>query len=802
MDHPEPADRIASITSGVMLGNYRVERLLGRGGMGGVFLAYDTTLHRQVAVKVIDPRPDSTSVDTRLLREARNAAGLNHPHICTVLEVGHAAAGSFIAMEYVPGQSLREMLDRGPLSLADVLQYGIQAADALAYAHSRGVVHRDFKAANAIVGEDGRLKIVDFGLARRDDATMGNATTMVSLVPAGVLAGTPYAMAPEQIRGEPADARTDIWALGVLLYEMAAGQAPFGGGTVAEVYSSILTNAAAPLSTAVPVALRAVIDRCLEKDRARRYQAAAEVRSALESIAAGTASATSVWRYRLRRSRWLTSVAAVLIVALAMVGTNAGGIRDWLFSARAESPVKLAVLPFENLTGDPEQEYFTDGLTDEMITQLGHLQPRRLSVIARTSSMRYKRRDTSMNDIARELGVDYIMEGSARRDGNRIRINATLVDVRSQTQRWSESFDRELSNILGLQSEIASGVARTLALRLLPADESRLATKRAVNPEAYEAYLKGRFHWQTLVPTELDVAMNYFGVAVQKDPAYAAPYIGMGTVYGLFCTNGRMRCVEALPKWKELVLKAKALDPDFPQVQSHLAATAYYVDWDWAAADREFKRAIELDATDPDTRMWYANFLVNVAGRIDEGIAQARRAVELDPQNALYRVRLGVALFDGRHDDESIAVLQQVLKSDPNMRQAQGNLVSALAAKGMYKEAVAQMAQNQPNNPDFAAALRERDAETAYRRAARIRPDAMVRQAETAAASGAFGYVQPGGIGAAYARARETTLALDWLEKAYPGHETVMVDLRSRIFDVLRGEPRYEALLRRMNLAN
>jgi serine/threonine-protein kinase len=777
-----------------MLGSYRVERLLGRGGMGAVFLAYDTTLHRQVAVKVIAHSPDSANVDTRVLREARNAAALNHPHICTILEVGHAAAVSFIAMEYVAGRSLRDVIDRGALPLPDVLRFGMQAADALAYAHANGVIHRDFKAANVIVDDDNRLRVVDFGLAHRDDAATPNMTTMSSLVPPGVAAGTPYAMAPEQIRGEPADARTDVWALGVLLYEMGAGRAPFSAATVPELYSAVLANAPTPLPNSVPAGLRMVIERCLQKEPGGRYQTASEARSALESISTGTAGAT-IWAYRVRRSPGWALIAALLVIAAIAVGADLGGLREWRLGRTAGPSIKLAVLPFQNLTGDPDQEYFSDGLTDEMIMQLGQLQPARLSVIARTSSMRYKRRDVPMDQIARELGVGYILEGSARREGNRIRINATLVDVSNQTQRWSETFDRELSNILGLQSDIASGVARALALRLLPGQQNRLASARPVNPEAYEAYLKGRVHWQTLAPTEIDTAMKYFELAVEKDPNYAAPYLGMGTVYGLRCTSGRMRCTEALPKWKQLVLRAQELDPDLAQVRSHLAAIAYYVDWDWAAADREFKQAIAQDAADPDTRMWYANYLLNVAGRIDEGLAQARRAVDLDPQNALYQARLGLALIDGHHDDEAIAVLQGVVKANPNMRQAQGNLVWALAVKGMYREALAHMAQNQPSNPEIAAAGRESDALVGFRRAARLRPDGMVRQAQTS-------YVDPGGIGAAYARAYEASLALDWLEKAYDDHEVVMVDLKARTFEILHGEPRYDALLRRMKLTN
>jgi TolB-like protein len=765
--------------------------------MGAVFLAYDTRLHRHVALKVLDHDVADATSSARLLREARNAAALNHPHICTIHEVGEADGTAFIAMEFVEGRSLRERVDEGALPMSESVRFGIQAADALAYAHEHGVVHRDFKAANAIVGDSGWLKVVDFGLARRDDPRMSDATTMASMVPAGAVAGTPYAMAPEQVRGEAADARTDVWALGVLLHELATGARPFTGPSVPELFSSILTRPPAPPPSTVPVQLASVIKRCLEKDPAQRYQRADEVRAVLEAIAAGTAAPWSTWGHHLRRRSAIAAIAGLVAAFAVLVGFNVGGLRHRLTGVPPEqAPIKLAVLPFENLTGDPEQEYFSDGLTDEMITQLGRLHPQRLSVIARTSSMRYKRRDLPMDQIARELGVDYVMEGSARREGNRVRISASLIQVRDQTQRWSETFEQEMANVLALQNDVARGVARALAITLLPADQSRLAAARAVNPEAYEAYLKGRFQWQTLTPKALDAAMGYFELAVRKDPNYAAPYTGMGTVWGLRCNNGVMRCREAVTKWKEVVRKAKELEPDLPQVQAQTAAIAYYVDWDWPAAEREFRRALEVDAADPDVHMWYADYLMNVAGRVDDAIAEARRAVELDPQNSLYQVRLGVAFMDAHREDDAIAVLQQVLKADPGMRQAQTNLVQAFAAKRMYNEALTMMAQNNANNPAVVEAQQRAYQEGGFPRVARIRPDALVRQSQTT-------YVSPGGIAAAYARAGEVALALDHLEKAYEEHETMMVSLKGgRAWDAVRGEPRFEAILRRMNLSN
>ena len=373
---------------GVTLGTYQIERRLGRGGMGVVFLAHDTTLHRRVALKVLGSPTDDGTARARLLREARNAAALNHPNICTVHEVGEANGRAFIAMEYVEGRPLSDRLAASALPLMEVVRYGIEVADALAYAHDHGVIHRDLKAANTIVTTTGRLKLVDFGLARREDALLADATTMPSLAAAGVAVGTPYAMAPEQVRGGVTDARTDIWALGVLLYEMVSGAQPFTASTIPELFSSILRDAPAPLPHGVSADLRMVIERCLERQPDRRYQRADEVRAVLEAIQTGTTPAWGLWRARIGRRPWLTVAAGALAIVTLLVGGNVGGVRERLTrSPPSAGPIKLAVLPFENLTGDPEQEYFSDGLTEEMITQLGRLQPQRLSVIARTSSM-------------------------------------------------------------------------------------------------------------------------------------------------------------------------------------------------------------------------------------------------------------------------------------------------------------------------------------------------------------------------------------------------------------------------------
>ncbi len=638
----------------------------------------------------------------------------------------------------------------------------------------------------------GRLKIVDFGLARRADPLMAGATTMASIVPAGVAAGTPYAMSPEQVRSESTDARTDIWALGVLLYEIASGAKPFDGQTAPELFSSILRDSPAALPEATPVGLRAVIERCLEKSPERRYQDAGAVGAALEAIRAGADPFTAV-RYHLGRRRWLAGVVSVAAVAVLAVALNVGGVRSRYFERRPERAIRLAVLPFQNLTGDPDQEYFSDGLTEEMITQLGRLHPDRLSVIARTSSSRYKKREAPINQIGRELGVDYIMEGSARREGNRIRISATLIQVRDQTQRWSDSFERELSGILSLQNDVARGVASSLALTLLPHEQSRLAAARPVNAEAYEAYLKGLAFQDNLTPSNMANALKYFELARDKDPEYASAYAGIAGVWIARQQTGNAVRSEAEPRLKAAIKKALQLDDTLADAHLRLAEQYAWTDWNWSAADREFRRAIELNPNQALTRSTYADFLT-IMKRPDEAIAQIKRAMELDPVSTQTQAFYGRVLMFTRRYDESITQYRATLKGTPDQQVAIGNIRVVLHVSGRYDEALAAdrawaAANKNRGGSDVAEALARGYEEAGYQ-------GAMRRAAEVVARRNTDPFL----VAQFYVRAGEKELALDWLEKGFQSHATNVAYLNvNPLWDLVRDHPRFKALIREMN---
>ena len=649
------------------VGPFAVIDLLGAGGMGEVYRARDTRLGRIVALKVLpaDTLADDTA-RARLLREARLASQLNHPHICTVHEVGEAVpstsstgsrqagagqadwssstgpgqAVTYIAMELVEGQPLSTRLSDGPLPTDQLLRFGSQVADALAHAHARGVVHRDLKSANVVITPEGRAKVLDFGLAKRLDDENPDAVTRLqtALTEPGMVVGTLGYMAPEQLRGEPADARSDIWALGVVLFEMAAGARPFQGQTGFALTSAILKEALPPLPASVPAEVGATITRCLEKEPGRRYQQAGEVHAALEAIQAGTAESWAAWRYRLARWRRVALAAGALALVavaaglIAVVALDVGGLRTRLIGGSTMA-IKLAVLPFENRSGDPEQEYLSDGLTDEMISQLGRLHPAGLLVIARTSVMRYKKRDTPLDQIARELGVAYVLEGSARREASRILVSAALIEARNRTQRWGDSFEREMSGILGLQSEIARQVANALAVTLLPAEQARLANVRTVDPEAYDAYLKGIRAHRTLTKANLEIAEQYFDTALKEDPTFAVAWAGMARVW-----TGRQQMSivppgEAAPRAKSAILRALALDENTWEAQRVLAAIMTWTDWDWPAAERAWNKVLALNPNDADTLATHSHYLMHMGRtrRSGEGGRACRGARSIQP---------------------------------------------------------------------------------------------------------------------------------------------------------------------------
>jgi TolB-like protein/Tfp pilus assembly protein PilF/predicted Ser/Thr protein kinase len=777
-----------NVAPGVTLGTHRLERLLGRGGMGAVFLAYDTRLHRQVAIKVLEGRTDDATSRGQLLREARNVAALNHPHICTIHEVGEADGTAFIAMEYVAGRPLRDRIDEGALPIGDVSRLGAQAADALAYAHDHGVIHRDFKAANAILDESGRLKVVDFGLARRDEAGLTDATTLASAVPVGAVAGTPYAMAPEQVRGGTADARTDIWALGVLLYEMTTGARPFTGQTTPEVFSSILTRSPGPLPTTVPTALRVVIERCLKKEPELRYQRARDVQVALEEVGTSTVAPWSAWAYHIPRHPILIAIAAVLLVGTLFAGLNIGNLRDRLLGSGVDpAPLKLAVLPLQDLSGDLGQAFFAAGMHDTLITDLARI--RALRVTARASSRRYAETTKSITEIARELDVDAVLTGSVARSGDRVRVTAQLIDAATENHLWTEQYDRSVRDVLSLQNEIVSAIAREVRVQLTPDEQQRLARARPVNPQAHEAFLRGMFLVNQQNPDQVKKGLALLHDAVDKDPGHALPYAYLAAGYSSI-GHAPSPPPDAFAQARAAALRALELDETVADAHAVLGELILYGErtWDWPAAERAFQRAIELNPELPRAHAHYGWYLA-LFDQWDESIASMRRAEEVDPLTPLWPAwRSFLANAAGRFDDGILAA-QKSLELNPNFPVGHGVLGMAYTGKAMYKEAIAAFQKVVSLRPGPEAGLG-----VAYARAG------QPGNARTVAADLERDN-NPMGAAVVYGVLGDRDLAFRLLEAAYEQRDSNIPWIQSDPnLRTLNDDPRFGDLLRRMNL--
>ena len=640
---------------GKKLSHYHIVEHIGAGGMGVVYRARDERLGRDVALKLLPAETLGDAAARRQLQnEARTASALNHPHICTIYDVGEAEGQFYVAMEYVVGQPLARMIPAGGLPEESVVRYGVQIADALAHAEDRGVVHRDLKSANVVVTPEGRAKVLDFGLARRarkeelEEATRSR----VSLEESGGIAGTLAYVAPEVLRGEPANARSDIWALGVVLHEMAAGELPFQGGTGFELSSAILREAPRALPARVPAGLRSVIQRSLAKEPGQRYQRAGEVRAALEAIGSGpmAAATAAVPRGGFSRRRVLAGGAAVVVLAAVVLGLNVGGVRERLLGPAGPPRIEsIAVLPLNNLSGDPAQEYFADGMTEALISSLAQIGA--LRVISRTSVMPYKGARKPLPQIATELGVDAVVEGSVQRAGDRVKITAQLIHGATDRHLWAREYARDLRDVLALQSEVALAIANEIRIELTPREQTRLTTARSVNPEAYDFYLRGKSHLRHENRDDNDAAIELLEKAVAADPQFAAAHADLANAY-------YVRLFYFAPeekRWQEkayaAVDKALALDPNSADAYLARGKLLWMPSNHFAheKAIQEFRRAIALNSALDEAHHQLGLVYLHI-GLLDEALRETQEAVKLNPGNTLALYRTGmVYLYQGHY---------------------------------------------------------------------------------------------------------------------------------------------------------
>jgi serine/threonine protein kinase/tetratricopeptide (TPR) repeat protein len=785
---------------GASLGHFRITAMIGAGGMGVVYRARDERLDRDVAIKVLPPGTFADEAARKRLRqEAMALSRLNHPNIATVHDFNSQDDVDFLVMEMIPGDTLDQRITGDALPERDVLRLGVQLAQGLAAAHAEGIVHRDLKPGNLRITPDGRLKILDFGLARlrrvdcderADTAAVGEA----------VVAGSPPYMAPEQLLGDAVDARTDIYAAGSVLYEMACGRRPFAEAHGARLIDSILHQPPQPLrqlNGRISAGLELIVLKCMDKEPARRYQTARELIVDLERLSVPSLFTQPSPRARSRQAAWSVLSAAAVITVLA--GAHGSGARSGVpetmaaMSGRLEAIRSIAVLPLTNLSGDPAQDYFADGITDALIADLGRTPT--LRVISRTSSMQYKDARKPLPDIARELGVEAVVEGSVLRAGERVRISARLVHAASDRRLWGDSYERDVRDVIALQSEVAHAIASEVSASL------EVPARGRVDPQAHEAYLRGRHFLQQLDEASLRRALDLFEQAVARDPSHAAAYAGIADTRLLLALtladDFAAPPAQAFAQVDAAASRALRLDPTLAEPHCALAFASLVLRWDWPAAERGFRRALELNPNMAECHEQYAWFLAS-QGRLEQALAEMTRARELDPLSLPISTGAGGILLYRRQTAEGIASNLRALELKPDFVVAHYGLGRLYLHGGRSQEAIASLRTALSLSADrpeiladlahaYAVAGRRDEARKTLARWERATRGPYTREEQAAHVLAALGE-------------REKAFAL--LEKAFehrsPGMVWLKVDPR---FDSLRTDARFTRLLRRMGLA-
>ncbi len=728
-----------------LAGRYAIERELGSGGMATVYLADDLKHHRKVAVKVLRPELASALGPDRFLREVEMAAKLNHPHILALYDSGEADGFLFYVMPYVKGESLRHKLAcEKQLPIDEALRITRQVASALGHAHAQDVIHRDVKPENILLYE-GEAMVADFGIALAVSAAAGERLTQT-----GVSVGTPEYMSPEQSMGERAlDPRSDVYSLGCVLYEMLTGEPPYTGPTAHAVIAKRLTDpvpAVRRLRAAVPAGVEQALMKALATVPADRFASA---------------------------------------LAFAEALTKPAGVQP--------SPRSVAVLPFLNLSADPENEYFADGITEDVIAQLSKI--RALKVISRTSVMPFKRREQGLREIAAKLEVGTLLEGSVRRVGDRVRIVAQLIDAETDRHLWAETYDRRLTDIFVIQADVALHIAAALKAELSPDEKTRIHKEPTSDLQAYQLYLQGRNCFIRFTHEGMRKGIEYFEQAIERDPNYALAYASVAQAYTELAEAGELRPDEAYARAKQAVAKALALDSSLGDAHYMLANLKFLCDFDWTGAEHEFKRALELNPSSADTYDHYGRMLAALE-RYDEAIAMLKRAQELDP--LAHPLDVASALLRAGRYDEALRAATPAIELDPHYARGHATVGWAYLKKGMSDEGLAELEKAVALSPGSSIWLGQLGH--AYALVGKVgQARDVLRQLEELSRQR---YVSPYHVAYVYTGLGEQDTAMDWLERAYEERAGAVYGIKgSFLFTTLRSHPRFTALLKKMNLA-
>lgn len=833
-----------TLPSGTKLGRYEVRSKIGEGGMGEVYLAQDTKLDRKVALKIL-PAEVASHRDRmeRFVREAKAAAALNHPNIAHIYEIGESAGVNFIAMEFIDGQTLRELIHRGQVDLPKLLRYLQHAAEGLAKAHAAGIVHRDLKPDNIVVTRDGHAKILDFGLAKligpagETPAPKGEISSEVATAilqqhsTPGTVLGTVGYMSPEQAQGRTRDIdhRSDIFSFGCVLFEAVTGHRAFGGKDAIDTLNRIIREPAAPITEFRPDApnhLQRIVRRCLAKDAEDRYQTmkdiAIELRELRHELAsAGTVDTTAptatigsttgspdtaapISSHATRPSSSAEYIVSgikqhKLAAAIAIVGLVLGavGLGFYLHTRNPESAIdSIAVLPFVNQDNDPSHDWLSDGVTESIINSLTQLPD--LKVIARSSVFRYQGKTTDPLVAGKELGVRAVLTGRVMQRGDNLLVSVELVDVRDNKQLWGEHYNRKLVDIFAIQEEIAKQISENLRLHLAGDKQKLLAKRYTENTEAYELYLKGRFFFNKRTEEDTQKAIDYYQQAIARDPDDALAYAGLADAYAVLgFPLGAIAPRETMPKAREAALHALAIDNTLGEAHASLAYVTFFYDWNWQVAEQEFKRALELNPNNADTHHWYSHYLMS-QDRIDESLRESRRALELSPLDLIVNIHLGWHYLYARQYDAALDQMNKVVDMDRNFAQAYPWLGLIDEQKGKYPEAIAAF---QRAIDLFPGGSTQTQAELGHAYAVSGKKEQALKTIAELQGLAKSKYVSPYQIAAIYAGLGDNDQVFAWLEKAYQERSDWLVNLnRDQRLDTLRSDPRFGELVRRMGL--
>ena len=739
---------------GKTISHYKIIEKLGEGGMGVVYKAEDTKLQRFVAIKLLPPHLSADEEATRrFIHEARAASSLDHSNIGTIYEIDETNDGqTFIAMAFYKGETLRERIDRGEVSLEEALGITMQVALGLSKAHGNGIIHRDIKPANILVTNNGIVKILDFGLAK--------LAGRVRITKTGTTLGTVAYMSPEQARGEPVDHRTDIWSLGVVLYEMLSGQLPFKSEYEQAVVYSILNEDPEPiknLRSSVPMELERIIAKTLAKSENERYQHINDVLVDLR---------------KLRKE--LESI-----------------ISKELPSKKKPRP-SIAVLPFTNLSADKEQEYFCDGMAEEIINALTHVED--LRVVARTSAFAFKGEKMDIREIGKKLNVEAVLEGSVRKAGNRLRISAQLINIADGYHLWSEKYDRNMEDVFAIQDEISLAITEKMKLKLLGEEKERMVKRYTEDLEAYNLYLKGLYFRRKVIEDDIRKAIEHFNLAINKEPDYALAYAGLAYAYMVLAFYALVSAKEAYPKAKQAALKAIELDDQLAEAHESLATVSAYLEWNWESGEREIKRAIELNPGYPWGHFHLGNILLYQA-RFDEAITKLQNGLDLDPLNLAFNRNLGGAYFRAGRLENAIETLQRTIEMDPTFPVTHLYLGYAYIQKSMCEEALAEMKKEKT----LPKPILDTQIGIVYARMGRREEALQILSKYMESSTKEF--ISPYGLALLCFALEENEIGFQWLEKAYEEHDIWMFQIKiDFLMDSVRTDPRFKALLKKMGL--